>query len=65
MESGSQSTDPAERTPQRLANIVGTLIAFLTLAVPLFSIAHFSSASYDQLMQSPAQLLPDPGELQD
>jgi hypothetical protein len=64
MESGSQSNPPGDRTPQRLANIVGTLIAFLTLAVPIFSIAHFSSVSDDPLIQSPAQLLPDAGKIQ-
>ncbi|MFM7424373.1 MAG: hypothetical protein ACKO7W_05165 [Elainella sp.] len=28
----------------QLANLIGTIIALLTLTVPLFAIAHFSSA---------------------
>jgi len=74
MESGSQSSssqsnDPPGQSPQKLANIIGTLIAVLTLAAPLFSIARFSSPSYkpsyDLMLQypiqSPVQLLPDTG----
>lgn len=61
MESGSQASEPGERTSQKLANVVGTLIALLTLTVPIFAIAHFSSASYEPLLQSPSQLLPRAG----
>ncbi|NJR58427.1 MAG: hypothetical protein HC769_05925 [Cyanobacteria bacterium CRU_2_1] len=43
MESGSQADEPAERTPQRLASFIGVLIALLTLTVPIFAIALFSS----------------------
>lgn len=64
--SGSQSNDPPGQTRHRLANIIGTLIAVLTLAVPLFSIARFSSPSYepsyDLMVNPPVQLLPDTGK---
>lgn len=68
--SGSQSNDPPGQAPHRLANIIGALIAVLTLAVPLFSIARFSSPSYEPSydlilqysIQSPVQLLPDLGK---
>jgi hypothetical protein len=45
MESGSRADNPPEQSSHTLANLIGTLIAFLTLAVPVFAIAHFSSAS--------------------
>ncbi|HEY9642588.1 MAG TPA: hypothetical protein V6C57_19030 [Coleofasciculaceae cyanobacterium] len=44
MEPGSQASNPTERTSQSLANVIGTLIALLTLTVPIVAIAHFSSA---------------------
>ncbi|GAB4377109.1 MAG: hypothetical protein Kow00121_25680 [Elainellaceae cyanobacterium] len=66
MESGSQASEPAERTSsQGLANIIGAVIAILTLIVPIFAIANFSSASYDQLLQSPTRLLPGARDTQD
>ncbi|MBD3883448.1 hypothetical protein IFO70_16900 [Phormidium tenue FACHB-886] len=43
MESGSRVSEPGERTPQPLANFIGAFVALLTLAVPIMSIAHFSS----------------------
>ena len=57
MESGSQSGDPPERVSHRLADVVGTIIALLTLTVPIVAIAHFSSVSYDN-WQPPANLMP-------
>lgn len=62
MESGSQGESPLKATPQdfenlTLANFVGAVIALLTLFVPLFAIAHFSSLT-EQNWQPPAQLLP-------
>lgn len=65
MESGSQVSDPVERTSQRLAHLLGTVIALLTLIVPIFAIANFSSARYEQLIQAPARLLPESREVQD
>ncbi|WAL58173.1 hypothetical protein [Thermocoleostomius sinensis] len=63
MESGSQSSDPTDHTSQKLASFIGTLIALLTLAAPIISIAHFPSTRYDQILQSPQQLLPQPNDL--
>lgn len=57
MESSSQASEPPERTSHKLANFIGTLIALLTLAVPLVAIAHFSSID-TQPWRTPAQLLP-------
>jgi len=48
------SSDPAtspERPTQRLADIVGTMIALVTLTLPLFVIAHYSSNSAEVLPQ--------------
>ncbi|MBD2305924.1 hypothetical protein H6G17_10415 [Chroococcidiopsis sp. FACHB-1243] len=41
--SSSNSVSPGEKSPHRLAEIVGTAIAVLTLIVPLLAIAHYSS----------------------
>jgi hypothetical protein len=40
--SSSNSASPGEKSPHRLAEIVGTAIAVLTLLVPLLAIAHYS-----------------------
>ncbi|HEY9696597.1 MAG TPA: hypothetical protein V6D10_05005 [Trichocoleus sp.] len=61
MESGSQTGDPPERTTQRVADVIGTLIALLTLFVPIFAIAHFSSVS-DITGSPPVNLLSRPGD---
>lgn len=48
------SSDPApspERPPQRLADLVGTVIALVTLTLPFFVIAHYSSNSVEVLQQ--------------
>jgi hypothetical protein len=55
MESGSQAGD-GERTSQPLANLMGALIALLTLAVPIVSIAHFSSVDL-AVWHTPTQVL--------
>jgi hypothetical protein len=47
MDSGSQADQPPERTSSRLANVFGTLIALLTLTLPIIAIAYFSSANAD------------------
>jgi hypothetical protein len=57
MDSGSRADNPPERTYSRLANIIGTLIALLTLTLPIVVIAHFSSISSEPLPSSyPAYL---------
>lgn len=60
MEPGSRvsgSIRSTKSSPHKLANIMGTAVALLTLTVPLFAIAHFSSPN-QQTWQTPAQLLP-------
>lgn len=59
MEPGSQASEPAERPSAKFADLVGGIIALLTLTVPLFAIAHFSSVKTPSL-QPPAQLLSPP-----
>ncbi len=51
MDSNSQSPDPASTYSHRLANIVGTAIALLTLTLPLFFIAHYSSNNLENNQQ--------------
>ncbi|MBF2065678.1 MAG: hypothetical protein IGS39_14835 [Calothrix sp. C42_A2020_038] len=46
MNSNSQSAN-ADTSSHRLADIVGTFIAILTLALPLFVIAHYSSSDVE------------------
>ncbi len=58
MEPGSQA-EPAEHSPHTFATAIGTLIALLTLVVPIYTIGQFSASRTDQLMRSPAQLLPN------
>lgn len=43
--SSSQSVNQGEKYSHRLADICGTAIALLTLTVPLWVIAHYSSSS--------------------
>ncbi|WP_341525676.1 hypothetical protein WKK05_24260 [Nostoc sp. UHCC 0302] len=43
MNSNSQSTNSADTYSHRLADIVGTAIALLTLTLPVFVIAHYST----------------------
>ncbi|MDJ0733605.1 MAG: hypothetical protein QNJ47_05875 [Nostocaceae cyanobacterium] len=45
MNSTSQSVNTADPHSHRLADVVGTAIAVLTLTLPLFFIAHYSSTS--------------------
>ncbi|WP_017315461.1 hypothetical protein [Mastigocladopsis repens] len=45
MHSTTQSADSAHTYSHRLAEIVGTAIGLLTLTLPLFVIAHYSSSS--------------------
>jgi hypothetical protein len=53
MESGSQASEPPERASVRIADVVGTLIALLTLSVPIATIAHFSSVNAQSLQSPP------------
>ncbi|NJO73884.1 MAG: hypothetical protein HC833_09125 [Leptolyngbyaceae cyanobacterium RM1_406_9] len=57
MESGSRTDNPPGRTSHRLANIIGTLIALMTLTIPVFAIAHFSSDSVEIWQPSTYPLL--------
>lgn len=43
MDSNSQSANTEEFPYQRLADVVGTAIAMLTLTLPMFVIGHYSS----------------------
>lgn len=49
MESGSPSGSPSEENPHTIAQLVGTVIALLTLTMPLLVIARYSSASNTSL----------------
>ncbi|MEM9117759.1 MAG: hypothetical protein AAGD09_07745 [Cyanobacteria bacterium P01_F01_bin.56] len=44
MESASPSENPPEPPSSRFSHFVGTVIAFLTLMLPLLAIANFSMA---------------------
>lgn len=44
MNSNTQSADINHHPSHPLADVVGTIIAMLTLVLPLFVIAHYSSA---------------------
>lgn len=43
MNSNSQSANSPDTYSQRLADVVGTAIALVTLILPVFVIAHYSS----------------------
>ncbi|MHC5599362.1 MAG: TLTLP motif-containing protein [Nostoc sp.] len=51
MNSNSQSVNSADTYSQRLADIVGTAIALLTLTLPVFVIAHYSSTNVENNQQ--------------
>ncbi len=51
MNSNSQSANSADTYSQRLADIVGTAIALLTLILPVFVIAHYSSTNVQNNQQ--------------
>ena len=42
MNSDSQSASPSDTYSHRLADIVGTIIALVTLTLPVFVIGHYS-----------------------
>ncbi len=60
MDSSSQSANSSERYSHRLADIVGTAIALLTLTLPLFVIAHYSSSSLQSQVQPITYTLQNP-----
>jgi hypothetical protein len=43
MEPGSRADNPPEQASSKLADIVGTLIAILTLIMPMVAIAYYST----------------------
>lgn len=49
--SSSQSVNVRENTSHRLADIVGTAIALLTLTLPLLVIAHYSPNRIQEVVQ--------------
>ncbi|MEH1795753.1 MULTISPECIES: hypothetical protein [unclassified Nostoc] len=53
MNSNSQSANSTDTYSQRLADIVGTAIALLTLTLPVFVIAHYSSTNVQNNQQPP------------
>ena len=52
MESSSPSANSSDPHPHRWAEIMGAVIAVLTLTLPLFVIAHFSSSRVEVLQQT-------------
>jgi len=47
MNLNSQSANSSDTYSQRLADIVGTAIALITLTLPVFIIAHYSSVNVE------------------
>jgi hypothetical protein len=47
MNLNSQSANSSDTYSQRLADIVGTAIALITLILPIFIIAHYSSPNVE------------------
>lgn len=52
MNSNSQSAN-ADTSSHRLADIVGTVIAMLTLVLPLFVVGHYSSNNVENNSSQP------------
>jgi lipopolysaccharide/colanic/teichoic acid biosynthesis glycosyltransferase len=48
MNLNSQSANSSDTYSQRLADIVGTVIALITLTLPVFIIAHYSASNVDK-----------------
>ncbi|MEP0901093.1 MULTISPECIES: hypothetical protein [unclassified Nodosilinea] len=57
MDSVSQPDTPAGEPPSPSSNVLGVLIAVLTLTLPLFVVAHFSAATAE-LEQPPTFSVP-------
>lgn len=61
MESGSRINAASEEPPSHWSNLLGTLIALLTLTLPVGAIAYFSTS--DSLpISPPASSMPLPAE---
>ncbi|HEY9904122.1 MAG TPA: hypothetical protein V6D43_17115 [Candidatus Sericytochromatia bacterium] len=58
MESSSPSANASDPHPHRWAEIMGTIIALLTLTLPLFVIASYSSSSSVDILQQTTSSLP-------
>ncbi|BAZ86304.1 hypothetical protein [Dolichospermum compactum] len=52
MNLNSPSANSSDTYSQRLADIVGTLIALITLTLPVFIIAHYSSVNLEKSQPS-------------
>ncbi|PZO41658.1 MAG: hypothetical protein DCF21_10405 [Leptolyngbya sp.] len=57
MDSASQPNTPPGEPHSPSANVLGVLVAVLTLTLPLFMVAHFSSATAE-LERSPTFAVP-------
>ncbi len=60
MDSSSTPSVNPPRSTHRLADILGTAIALLTLTLPLWTIAHYSSNSVSSLVSPIAYPLQSP-----
>lgn len=58
MEPSSRARRSVEQPSQRVATFMGTVVALLTLTVPLFAIAHFSGMN-EANWQAVPQLIPN------
>jgi len=58
MESSGPSAKYSDPQPHRWAEILGTAIALLTLTLPLFVIAYYSSSSSVDVLQQTTYSLP-------
>lgn len=56
MESSGSSANSSEPPPHRWAEIIGAVMAFLTLTLPFLAIAYYSSGSLDVLPGTPYSL---------
>ena len=62
MNLNSQSAKSSDTYSQRLADIVGTVIALITLTLPVFIIAHYSSVNVENNQPSLSYNLSIPGD---
>jgi lipopolysaccharide/colanic/teichoic acid biosynthesis glycosyltransferase len=62
MNLNSQSANSSDTYSQRLADIVGTVIALITLTLPVFIIAHYSSVNLENNQPSLSYNLSIPGD---
>jgi lipopolysaccharide/colanic/teichoic acid biosynthesis glycosyltransferase len=62
MNLNSQSANSSDTYSQRLADIVGTVIALITLTLPVFIIAHYSSVNVENNQPSLSYNLFIPGD---